>query len=71
MKIVDYFGFKISGNCNDKSDRACYKFAKNDTIIYDKSYQYIYILKCANEDFWKQLFSQHLVNGEPSRFSRI
>jgi hypothetical protein len=48
MNMGDYFGFKIALNCNDKSDRVAYKFVKNETVIYDKSYYLIYNLKGKN-----------------------
>lgn len=41
----DYFGYKVALNCNDKNDRVSYKFVKNETAIYDKSYFLIYSIE--------------------------
>jgi hypothetical protein len=38
MRMQDYFNYKVAISPNDKSDRACYRFAKNNCVIYDKSY---------------------------------
>ena len=36
--MIDYFGTKVSWTPNDKSERASYRYAKNDCLIFDKSY---------------------------------
>ena len=38
MKMGKYFNYKIALNPNDKGKRACYRFANNNSVIYDMSY---------------------------------
>lgn len=35
MKMIEHFGYKIAYTPNDKSNRASYKYAKNDCEIFD------------------------------------
>lgn len=35
MHMIEYFNYKIASAPHDKSERACYRFMKNDCTIYD------------------------------------
>ena len=44
MHMTSYFGYKIALHKNDKSKRASYRFARNSSVVYDRSYyEFIFI----------------------------
>ena len=45
MKMINYFNYRIANNPCDKSERACYRFAKNENVLYDMSYYFIFQLE--------------------------
>lgn len=49
MKMLQYFSYKIAETPNEKGTRACYRFAKNECIVYDKSYYEIIYLEGTRE----------------------
>lgn len=49
MKMKDYFGYKIADYCYDKSERATYRFIKNDATLYDMSYYGIFELAASTK----------------------
>lgn len=49
MHMTKIWGYNIAKTPNDKSKRACYRFAKNDCVVYDMSY-YIPVNATHSED---------------------
>ncbi len=61
MKMQRYFGYKIAQTPNEKSSRACFRYAKHDCLIYDKSYMHLAILEFSHLESIEKLFKNFLL----------
>jgi ribonuclease P/MRP protein subunit POP1 len=42
MKMQNKWGYRLAMTPNDKSTRACYRFARHNSAVYDMSYYHTY-----------------------------
>lgn len=55
MKMQEYFGWKIADHANDKSWRACYRFARHAACLVDLSYYHVLLLEGAtSQEFLRE-----------------
>eukprot|EP01022_Parablepharisma_sp_SALTPOND_P015365 TRINITY_DN2161_c0_g1_i1.p1 TRINITY_DN2161_c0_g1~~TRINITY_DN2161_c0_g1_i1.p1 ORF type:complete len:795 (+),score=56.06 TRINITY_DN2161_c0_g1_i1:91-2385(+) len=57
--MTDLWGYKIANHCNDKSERAAYRFAAHDCCIIDKSYFHWIWLKGESKEHLAGLLQKH------------
>jgi ribonuclease P/MRP protein subunit POP1 len=59
MKMLQYWGYKIAYKCNERAERASYRFllilrfAKNDCLLHDISYYGLIVIKGSSLDLIK------------------
>lgn len=68
MHMIPYFGYKVAESPNDKSDRASYRFAKNQSILYDRSYYTVVVVKGETKSI-VELLKQHLSESDSRRLA--
>jgi ribonuclease P/MRP protein subunit POP1 len=64
MRMVEYFGYKIAECPNDKSGRACYRFARYAACLVDLSYYEIMMLTSEKVEELKTFFEKHFNSQE-------